>query len=183
MPSKPRRQDAQIAYYGGAENAMGPFRRAFSSFLFAAGLVTILTGLSAAFGFGAASIFVSSVLVATLFYAGGMWFGGSSHSIAAPGADVVIVFDRSLKVTAGPAPGTSVMMQFPEPLRPEIEMRCRLALRGEHTHFECEHGGTRLAFDIAPVQSTQGVVMYGVLISGSGMLAPAAAPAPLTTVA
>jgi hypothetical protein len=162
---------------------MGPFRRAFSSFLLAAGLVAILAGLSAAFGFSAGSIVVSIVLVATLFYAGGMWFGGSSHSIAAPGADVVIVFDRSLKITAGPAPGTSVMTQFPQPLRPEIEMRCRLALRGEHTHFECEHGGTRLAFDIAPIQSIQGVVMYGVLISGSGVVAPATASAPLTTVA
>lgn len=162
---------------------MGPFRRAFSSILLAAGLAIILAGLSAAFGFGAGSIVVSIVVVATLIYAGGMWFGGPSHSIAAPGADVVLVFDRSLKITAGPAPGTSVMMQFPEPLRPEIEMRCRLALRGEHTHFECEHGGARLAFDIAPVQSIQGVVMYGVLISGSGLVAPAAAPAPVTTVA
>lgn len=162
---------------------MGPFRRAFSSFLLAAGLVTIIAGLSAAFGSTIAGILVSLILVAALFYAGGLWFGGRSHRIAAPGADVVIVFDRSLKITAGPAPGTSVMTQFPEPLRPEIEMRCRLALRGEHTHFECEHSGTRLAFDIAPVQSIQGVVMYGVLISGSGIAVPAAAPSPLTTVA
>lgn len=162
---------------------MGPFRRAFSSVLLAAGLVTIVAGLSAALGFTVAGILVSLTVVAALFYAGGLWFGGTSHRITAPGADVVIVFDRSLKVTAGPAPGTSVMTQFPEPLRPEIEMRCRLALRGEHTHFECEHAGTRLAFDIAPVQSIQGVVIYGVLISGSGMIAPASAPAPLTTVA
>ena len=118
-----------------------------------------------------------------LLYAGASWFGGTSHRLAAPGADVVIVFDRSLKITAGPAPGTSVVMQFPEPLRPEIEMRCRLALRGEHTHFECEHGGARLAFDIAPIQSIQHVVIYGVLISGSGLVAPATAPAPVTTVA
>jgi hypothetical protein len=164
-------------------NIMGPFRRAFSSFLLAAGLVTIIAGLSAALGFGVGGVLVSIVLVAALFYAGGLWFGGTSHSLAAPGADVVIVFDRSLKITAGPAPGTSVAMQFPEPLRPEIEMRCRLALRGEHTHFECEHGGTRLAFDIAPIQSIRGVVTYGVLISGSGSIEPATAPAPVTTVA
>jgi hypothetical protein len=162
---------------------MGPSRRAFSSFLLAAGFVTIVAGLSAALGPSVVSIVVSLILVAALFYAGGLWFGGTSHRLAAPGADVVIVFDRSLKITAGPAPGTSVMTQFPEPLRPEIEMRCRLALRGEHTHFECEHAGTRLAFDVAPVQSIQGVVMYGVLISGSGMAVPAAAAAPVTTVA
>jgi hypothetical protein len=162
---------------------MGSFRRAFSSILLAAGIVTILAGMSAAFGFTTGGVVASVVVVATLLYAGGLWFGGTSHRIAAPGADIVIVFDRSLKITAGPGPGTTVMMQFPEPLRPEIEMRCRLALRGEHTHFECEHDGARLAFDIAPIQSTQGVVTYGVLISGSGIIAPATAAAPPTTVA
>lgn len=162
---------------------MGSVRRAFSSFLLAAGLLTILAGLSAAFGLSAAGILVSVVLVAALFYAGGLWLGGTTHGIAAPGADVVIVFDRALKITAGPAPGASVVMQFPESLRSEIEMRCRLALRGEHTHFECDHGGTRRAFDIAPIQSVQGVVVYGVLISGSGIIEPATAPAPATTVA
>jgi len=162
---------------------MTPFKRALSSVLLAAGIVTILVGLIAALGFTTGGIVTSVALVAALLYAGGLWFGGSTERIAAPGADLVIVFDRSLKITAGPAPGSSVMMQFPEPLRPEVEMRCRLALRGEHTHFECEHAGARLAFDIGPVQSIQGVVMYGVLISGSGIVAPATAREPLTTVA
>jgi len=162
---------------------MTPFKRALSSILLAAGIVTILVGLIAALGFTTGGIVTSVALVAALLYAGGLWFGGSTERIAAPGADLVIVFDRSLKITAGPAPGSSVMMQFPEPLRPEVEMRCRLALRGEHTHFECEHAGARLAFDIGPVQSIQGVVMYGVLISGSGIVAPATAREPLTTVA
>jgi len=162
---------------------MGSFRRAFSSLLLAAGLVTVLAGLSAALGFSTSGILVSIALVAALFYAGASWFGGTSHRIAAPGADVVIGYDRSLNITAGPAPGTSVVMQFPEPLRPEIDMRCRLALSGEHTHFECEHGGTRLAFDIAPIQNIQNVVVYGVLIGGSGLVAPATAPEPLTTTA
>jgi hypothetical protein len=158
-------------------------KRALSSILFAAGIVTILAGLTAAFGFTVGGVVTSIAVVAVLLYAGGLWLGGGSVSIAAPGAEVVIVFDRSLTITVGPAHGGSVMRQFPEALRPEIEMRCRLALRGEHTHFECEHAGARLAFDIAPIQSIQGVVLYGVLISGSGIAAPAAAPAPLTTVA
>ena len=158
-------------------------KRALSSLLLACGLVTILAGLSTAFGFTPLGLLASVSLVAALLYAGGLWFGGAPSSIAAPGADLVIVFDRSLKVTAGPAPGTSVGMQFPEPIRSEIEMRCRLALRGEHTHFECEHSGARFAFDIAPVQSIRGVVLYGVLIGGSGIAAPANAPAPAATVA
>jgi hypothetical protein len=158
-------------------------KRAFPSVLLAAGIVTILAGLTAAFGFTVGGVFASIALVAALLYAGGLWLGVGSASIAAPRAEMVIVFDPSLKITAGPAPGNSVMTQFPEALRPEIEMRCRLALRGEHTHFQCEHGGARLAFDIAPIQSIQGVVLYGVLISGSGIAAPTAAAAPLTTVA
>lgn len=166
-----------------ARKTMDPMKRAFSSVLLAVGIVTILVGVSAAFGFTTGGIVASIALVAALLYAGGLWFSGASPTLVAPGADVVIVFDRSLKITSGPAPGTSVTMQFPEAVRPEIEMRCRLALRGEHTHFECEHAGARLAFDIAPIQSIQGVVMYGVLISGSGMIAPATAPAPATTVA
>jgi hypothetical protein len=143
----------------------------------------VLTGLTTALGSTLVGALVSTALVAALFYAGAIWFGGGSVNLAAPGADLVIVFDRSLKITAGPAPGSLVVTQFPDALRSEIEMRCRLALRGEHTHFECEHGGSRRAFDISPIQSIQGVVIYGVLISGSGTLAPAAAPAPVTTVA
>src|SRR4051812_33761414 len=158
-------------------------KRVFSSVLLAAGIVSILAGLTAAFGLTLGGVVASVAVVAALLYAGGLWLGGQSSSIAAPGAEVVIVFDRSLRVTAGRVCGSSVMTQFPEALRPEIEMRCRLALRGEHTHFECEHGGARLAFDIAPIQSIQGVVLYGVLISGSGIAAHAAAPVPLTTVA
>lgn len=151
--------------------------------LLAAGIVTILSGLTAAFGFTLIGFLAGTALVIALLYAGALWFGGAGSRIAAPGADVVIVFDRSLKVTAGPAPGTSVMTHFPDTLQSEIETRCRLALRGEHTHFECEHEGTRLAFDIAPIQSIQGVVMYGVLISGSGLPALATAPSPAATVA
>jgi hypothetical protein len=159
------------------------FKRALSSLLLAGGIVAILAGLISAFGVTVNGVVASIALVAALLYAGSLWFGGASTTIAAPGADVVIVFDRLLTITAGPNPGSSVMVHFPEPLRSEIEMRCRLALRGEHTHFECEHAGARIAFDISPVQSIHGLVMYGVLISGSGLAAPAAAPAPVTTVA
>jgi hypothetical protein len=152
---------------------MGSLKRAFSSLLLAGGIVLILVGLIAAIGMTTTGVVASIALVAALLYAGGLWFGGGSPVISAPGADIVLVFDRSLAIAAGPAPGTSVMTQFPAPLRPEIEMRCRLALRGEHTHFECEQGGARLAFDIAPIQSIQGVVNYGVLISGGAAAAAA----------
>ncbi len=162
---------------------MGPEKRFTASVLLACGVVLVFTGLSTAMGFSVASVLISIAAIAALLYAGGTWFGGSPAPMAAAGGEVVIVFDRSLKVTAGASPGTSLLLQFPEPLRPEIEMRCQLALRGEHTHFECEHGGARISFDIGPAQSIQGIVMYGVLISGSGAAVPAATAAPLPTVA
>lgn len=163
--------------------AMGPAKRITSSVLLACGVVLVFTGLSTAMGFSVASVVISIAAIAALLYAGGAWFSGASAPIAAAGGEVVIVFDRSLKVTAGASPGASILLQFPEPLRPEIEMRCRLALRGEHTHFECDYGGARISFDIGPAQSIQGIVMYGVLISGSGAAVPRAAVAPLPTVA
>ena len=162
---------------------MGPAKRLASSVLLAAGIVLLFFGLSRAMGFSAPALVISMVAIAALLYAGGAWFGGAPASVATAGSELVIVFDRSLKVAAGRDPGTSLLLRFPQALRPEVEMRCRLALRGEQTHFECEHAGARLAFDIGPVQSIQGVVMYGVLISGSGIVAPATAREPLTTVA
>ncbi len=162
---------------------MGPARRITSSILLASGVVLVFIGLSRAMGFNAPAFVICIVAIAALLYAGGAWFGGAAAPIATAGSEVVIVFDRSLKVAAGRDPGTSLLLHFPEPLRPEIEMRCRLALRGEHTHFQCEHAGARLAFDIGPVQSVQGVVVYGVLISGSGAPVPASASSPVPTVA
>jgi hypothetical protein len=103
--------------------------------------------------------------------------------LLAGGADTVLVFDRTLQIVAGAAPGSSLLLQFPEPLRAEIGGRCRAALRGEHTHFFCDHDGRRLSFDVAPVPKSDGAVIYGILVCGSGLRAAAAAPSPLTTVA
>ena len=162
---------------------MGVVKRAASSLLLACGIVFVIAGLSAALGFTVGALAVSVVAIAALFYAGGAWFGGAPVPLVAAGAETVIVFDRSLRVAAGAAPGTPLLSRFPEPLRPEIEMRCRLALKGEHTHFDCEHAGARFSFDIAPVPSIHGMGLYGVLITGAGKRVPAATSAPLTTVA
>ena len=162
---------------------MGVVKRAASSLLLACGIVFLFAGLTAALGFSVVARVVSIAVIATLLYAGGIWSGGAAAPLVPAGSETVIVFDRSLRIAAGAAPGTSLLSRFPEPLRPEIEMRCRLALKGEHTHFDCEHGGARFSFDIAPVQSIHGVVLYGVLITGSGVRLPAATQAPLTTVA
>ncbi len=162
---------------------MDPVKRHASSLLLASGIAVVFAGLSAALGFTAGGMIASVAAIASLLYAGGLWFGSAPATLAVAGADTVIVFDRSLRITAGGAPGASLLLRFPEPLRPEIEMRCHLALRGEHTHFDCEHGGARLSFDIAPIQSVSGTVLYGVLIAGSGVPMRAVSAAPLTTVA
>jgi hypothetical protein len=162
---------------------MGVVKRAASSLLMACGIVFVIVGLSAAFGFTLGAMVASVAAITALLYAGGAWFGGAPAPLVPAGAETVIVFDRSLRVAAGATPGTPLLSRFPEPLRPEIEMRCRLALKGEHTHFDCEHAGARFSFDIAPVPSFHGMVLYGVLITGAGKRVPAATSAPLTTVA
>jgi hypothetical protein len=156
-------------------------KRVVSTLLLACGIVLVFAGLSTALGFTIVGMLASVAAIAALFYAGAVWFGGTPISLAPAGAETIIVFDRSLRVAGGRAPGVSILSEFPERLRPDFEMRCRAALRGEYSHFDCEHAGARLSFDIAPVQ-VHGVVLYGVLISGSGVPVARIAAAPLTTV-
>lgn len=161
---------------------MGVVKRAASSLLLAGGVVFVFAGLSAALGPGVMGAVASIAVIAALLYAGGVWFAGAPETFAAAGAETVIVFDRSLRVAAGAASGTSLLSQFPQPLRAELEVRCRLALQGEHTHFDCEHAGGRISFDISPVQSIHGMVLYGILITSSGIPVPAAAGAQVLNV-
>jgi hypothetical protein len=156
-------------------------RRIVSALMLICGIVLVFTGLSAALGFTFAGVLASVAAIAALLYAGASWFGSAPLSLA-PAGGTLIVFDRSLRVAAGAAPGISILLQFPERLRPDIETRCRAALRGEHSHFDCDHAGARISFDVAPVQ-VHGVVLYGVLISGSGAPVARTAVASLTTVA
>jgi hypothetical protein len=158
-------------------------KRVLAALLLATGIVLVFAGVSAALGFTNVGILASVAVIATLLYAGAVWFGGAPVPLVPAGAETIIVFDRSLRVAAGRAPGVSILSQFPERLRPDIELRCRAALRGEHSHFDCEHAGARVSFDIAPVQTVHGLVMYGVLISGSGVPVAHMSGAPLTTVA
>jgi hypothetical protein len=162
---------------------MADVKRLASSVLLAAGIVLVFAGLSASLGFTVGGMVASIALIAALLYAGGSWFGAAPPAIAVAGADRVLVFDRTLHIAAGAAPGTPLLSQFPEPLRPEIEVRCRAALGGEHSHFACEHGGRRIQFEIAPVQPMAGAVLYGILIAGTGAPLAAVASRPLTTVA
>jgi hypothetical protein len=159
-------------------------RRLASSSPLAVGIVIVFAGISAALGFSIGGMIAAVALIAALLFAGGVRFGGApAIPNFADAAATIIVFDRALRVVAGATSGTPLLSQFPEPLRPEIGERCRAALRGEHTHFLCEHAGRRLSFDVAPVPMSDGAVMYGVLICGRGVRVAAVGAAPLTTVA
>jgi hypothetical protein len=165
---------------------MGSTERAAASVLLACAIMLVLLvgGTNPALRFPVAGTLAGIAGLATLLYAAGGWFGVTPLALSPAGAQLILVFDRSLKVVAGgSATGASVLAQFPPPVRPELEVRCRAALRGEHVHLSCDHGGARYEFDIAPVQTVNDVVLYGVLITGPGLRVPATTPAPFATVA
>jgi hypothetical protein len=161
---------------------MAIWKRVTSTVLLAGGLVLVFAGLSAALGFTPLGILASIAAMSGLLYAGGVWFGGAPAVPVPAGSGAILVFDRSLRVAAGAAPGTPVLSRFPEPLRPDIERHCRAALSGEPSHFAHEHAGARLEFDIAPVLTTHGLVLYGVLISGAGTSVTSVSASTLITV-
>ena len=162
---------------------MARVKRLVSSLLLATLIVLVFAGLSGALGFSVAGMVASVAAIATLLYAGAVWLAPPPPTLAPSGSETVIVFDRSLHIAAGATPGTPLLSQFPAALRAEIEAHCRAALRGEHSHFVCEMGGRRVAFDVGPVQTIAGVVLYGVLITGSGARVEALTPKPVATVA
>jgi hypothetical protein len=137
-----------------------------SSLLMSLGVALTFLGLSSALGFTAGGMAASFAATAALLYAGGTWFSRTSAS-APPGAATIVVFDRRLRVVTGASFGSSVSAVFPASIRSDIETRCEAALRGEPSHFICEHRQARFVFDVAPVQNIAGVVLLGVLISGS----------------
>jgi hypothetical protein len=150
--------------------------------MLALGIVLVFLGVSSSLGFTAGGMLATLAAIAALLYAGGVWFGGTTV-VAPAGSERLFVFDRTLRVAAGGAPGTSLLSQFPESMQAEIGARCRAALRGESTHFLCEHAGERLEFDVAPVHASTGAVTYGVLVCGSGAAVAELASRAVTTVA
>jgi hypothetical protein len=133
--------------------------------LLAAGVLLVFAGLSGALGFSPSGIVASAAAIAALLYAGGVWFGASPRIDAS-----VVLFTPSLTVAAGPLAGRDLVDLFPIAARKEIALHCRAALAGQSSRFVS--GASR--FEAAPVKSADGLVVYGILISG----APAPAPEP-----
>ena len=142
---------------------MAAFSRVASSVLFALGVALVLIGLSAALGFSIAGAVASAAAVASLLYAGGVWFGDTSGLLA----PTVLVFDRELCISGGPHAGKPVASKFPPSIREEIERRCAAAIAGRHSRFTVSDGGRQRAFDAAPVLSGRAHEIAGVLVEGA----------------
>ena len=135
-----------------------PSHRIASFVLLAGGVFLVFAGLAASLGYSVPGMVASGAAIAALLYAGGVWFG------AAPQVDSsAVLFTRDLVVAHGPLAGHAVAEMFPPTLRRDIEAHCRAALEGSTTAFDFDQGGP---FEAAPVRDAQGVVIYGLLLSG-----------------
>ena len=151
---------------------MASLKRHASSLLFAGGLLIVFGGLSAALGFTLTGILASLAVVAALLYAGGVWFGAAPDVLS----PTVFVFDRDLRIAAGPRAGEAVVSCFPVPMRAEIERRCTSAIAGHSSHFVCRDGNRDRAFDVAPVLTAQPSAIGGVLVEGAAATTVRVAP-------
>jgi hypothetical protein len=145
---------------------MTALSRVASSVFFAIGIALVLIGLSAALGFSIAGVVASAAAVASLLYAGGVWFGDKSGRLA----PTVLVFDRELCITGGPHAGRPVASKFPSSIRDEIERRCAAAIAGRHSRFTVTDGGRQRTFDAAPVLSGHAYEIAGVLVEGAAAI-------------
>ena len=118
-------------------------------------------GMSSAVGFTASGIVASLAAVAALLYAGGVWFGSASSADAS-----IVVFTQQLTVAGGALRGRRVADLFDAGMRGDIEAACRGALDGRPSRFSSGRGSMRRAFEAAPVRGADGLVIYGVLVSG-----------------
>ena len=141
--------------------------RVGSLVLLGGGVLLVFAGLASALGFSASGMIASAAAIAALLYAGGVWFGG------APRADLsVLVFTPQLTVAAGPLAGRGVADLFPAAARKDIESHCRAALTGQPQRFV---SGEAHTFEVAPIRTADGAIVYGVLITGAAVPQAAAA--------
>ncbi len=138
-------------------------KRAISLLLLIAGVVLVFSGLNAAVGFSTLGVLSSAAAVAALLYSGAVWFTAPPPNDP-PGADPILVFDRSLRVASGARRGVHVAACFPPPVRAAVEAHCREALAGNRAQFSCAAGRERLDFDAVPVRTAEGIVVYGLLM-------------------
>jgi len=127
--------------------------------LLMAGVGLVFAGMTSAMHFTPAGIVAAMATIAGLLYAGGVWFGGSASGDAS-----IVIFDRRLIALSGSHPGRPVSDMFPLHLRRDVEQRCREAFDGRSTRFSIADGGR---FEVAPIRTANGLIAYGILLSGA----------------
>ena len=139
--------------------------------LLAGGVALVFAGLASALGYSLSGMIASGAAIVALLYAGGAWFGAASQSDR-----TVLLFTHALLVASGPMAGRAVADLFADGMRSGIEEGCRKALLGQSSRFTC---ASRL-FAASPVRSSEGAVVYGLLLSGAAAEAEAATAKPVS---
>jgi hypothetical protein len=144
--------------------------------LLLAGVGLVFAGMSSALNFSLPGIIATVATIAGLLYAGGVWFGS-----ATPGDTSALIFDRRLIIVGGTHPGRPIGDVFPLAVRRDVEQHCRDAFDGRSTRFSIPGDTDRRRFEIAPIRTADGLVAYGILLSGA--MVPAMSREQLTPVA
>jgi hypothetical protein len=87
------------------------------------------------------------------------------------------VFDRDGRAVGGAERGQALAHRFPETLRAEVNERCAAALAGVAGRVAGDHDGHPVTFDFLPVRSSNGAVVYGLLVISHAIATPMAASA------
>ena len=166
---------------------MSDFTRLASSGLLGLGVLLVFFGLNAALGLTPGGAIASLAAIAALLYSGAIWFAPrKSASAKDPGSQAPasigeftapIVFDRNGRVVSGAERGQALAAQFPETLRAEVNLHCAAALTGIAGRVAGDHNGRPVTFEFLPVRSSNGAVVYGLLVAGEAIVAPMAASA------
>ena len=154
-------------------------KRLVSGVLLVLGVMLVLVGFITALGFTPGGMLASVAAIAALLYAGAIWFAPPPAVRAAspPPSTPIVVFDRDQRIVSGDATGQPVAGGFPQIIRPEIERRCAAALAGTSARFACLLDGRTTVFDVLPVRTADGAVLYGILLTTESMPAAIAASA------
>ena len=154
-------------------------KRIVSSALLVLGVILVLVGFITALGFTPGGMVASVAAIAALLYAGAVWFApdAAPHTTAQPQPAQLLVFDRDQRIIAGADAGQRVGSAFPQIIRLEIERRCAAALTGTTARFACLLDGRTTVFDVLPVRTADGTVLYGILLTAESVPAPIAVSA------
>ena len=165
---------------------MADIKRRRSSVLLGLGVLLVFVGLHRALGFTPGAAIASLAVIGALMYSGAVWFAPppahaktSTSPAPRPAAEFTapIVFDRDGRMVSGAECGQALSARFPETLRAEVNQSCAAALAGISGRVAGDNHGRPVTFEFLPVRSSDGSVVYGLLVTSEATAAPMAASA------